>query len=59
MAAKFEIKTTTNGQFHWVLKAANGEPIAQSETYTTKSAAQNGIDSVKSNAAGAEVVDLT
>jgi len=59
MAGKFEIKSTKNGQFHFVLKAGNGEIIAQSETYTTKDAAKNGIESVRRNAADAEVVDLT
>jgi uncharacterized protein YegP (UPF0339 family) len=44
------IKKTSNGQYRFVLHAANGEPIATSETYTTKSAAQKGIESVKANA---------
>lgn len=50
MAAKFEIKDSKGGQFVFVLKAANGEPILSSETYKTKSGAQNGIESVKKNA---------
>ena len=36
------------------LKAANGEPILTSEMYETKSGAQNGIESVKTNAPVAE-----
>jgi uncharacterized protein YegP (UPF0339 family) len=59
MAGKFEIKSTSNGQFRFNLKAGNGEIIATSETYTTKDAAKNGIESVRKNAADAEVVDLT
>jgi uncharacterized protein len=59
MAGKFEIKKRPGGQYHFVLKAANGEIIATSETYTTKAAAKNGIDSVKTNAPSAPVVDLT
>jgi uncharacterized protein YegP (UPF0339 family) len=59
MAAKFEIKKSANGQFHFNLKAGNGEIIATSEMYNSKDAAKNGIESVKSNAPSAEVVDLT
>jgi uncharacterized protein YegP (UPF0339 family) len=59
MAGKFELKSTSNGKFHFVLKAGNGEVIAQSEVYESKASAKNGIESVKKNAADAEVVDLT
>ena len=59
MAGKFELKKAASGQFHFNLKAGNGEIIATSEMYESKSAAKNGIDSVKKNAADAEVVDLT
>ena len=58
MAGKFEIKKSS-GQYHFVLKAGNGEIIAQSERYTTKVSAKNGIESVRENAPKAEVVDLT
>jgi uncharacterized protein YegP (UPF0339 family) len=47
---KFVIKTGTNGQYYFSLKAGNGEKILSSEGYTTRSACQNGIDSVKTNA---------
>jgi uncharacterized protein YegP (UPF0339 family) len=50
MAAKFELKDAKGGQFAFVLKAANGEPILSSETYKTKSGAMNGIESVQTNA---------
>lgn len=59
MAGKFELYKDSAGQFRFRLKAGNGETIAVSESYVTKSGAQGGIDSVKSNAAGAPVVDLT
>jgi uncharacterized protein YegP (UPF0339 family) len=59
MAAKFVEKTPANGQFRFNLKAGNGEVIATSESYTTKAAALKGVESVKANAAGAEVVDET
>ncbi|HXO22883.1 MAG TPA: YegP family protein [Thermoanaerobaculia bacterium] len=50
MAAKFEIKKATDGQFYFHLKAANGELILASELYKAKSGAENGIASVKTNA---------
>lgn len=36
-------------QWHFALQAGNHEPILQSEMYETKSAAQNGIESVRKN----------
>ena len=51
MAGKFVISTTKNGEFTFNLKASNGEIVlAASETYTTQSACENGIASVKKNA---------
>lgn len=47
---KFVVKTAKNGQFHFVLKAGNGEPILSSEMYTSKASLNNGIESVKVNA---------
>lgn len=34
-------------QYHWVLKASNGETILRSENYTTEAMALNGIRSVQ------------
>lgn len=45
----FEIKTRSNGEFHFNLKAPNGKVILTSESYTTKAACKNGIESVKTN----------
>ena len=59
MAGKFVVTKTKNGQYVFVLKAGNGETIAQSETYTSKAAAMDGIDSVKKNAGDAPVDDQT
>ena len=50
MAGKYVLSKAKNGEYKWVLKAGNGETIAQSETYKSKASAQNGIDSVKKNA---------
>ncbi len=53
MAGKFEIKNSANGKFHFNLKAGNGQIILSSETYETRGACENGIESVKKNAADA------
>lgn len=53
MAGKFEIKLSTNGKYFFNLKAGNGQIILSSEMYESKSACENGIESVKKNAADA------
>ncbi len=58
MAGKFELYSDRSGGYRFRLKAGNGEVIATSESYTTKAAAQNGVDSVKRNAQDAEVVEV-
>ena len=50
-------KTNTGSKFD--LKAGNGEIIANSEVYTSRSACMNGINSVKTNAPIAAVEDQT
>ena len=59
MAGKFEITKDKAGKFRFRLKAGNGEIIAVSEAYETKPSAKNGIESMKTNAPGATVVDLS
>ena len=59
MAAKFEISKDKSGKFRFHLKAANGEIVAASQGYDTKSGAEKGIESVKTNASAAKVIDLT
>jgi hypothetical protein len=56
--ANYERKDTKNGQFMFNLKAANHQIIGTSETYTTTSARDNGIESVKTNAPKATVHEL-
>lgn len=58
MAGKFELWVDKGGQYRFNLKASNGQVIATSEGYSSKASAMNGIASVKSNAADAEVVEL-
>ena len=50
MAGKFELKVSSNGKYHFNLKAGNGQIILSSEMYESKSAATNGIASVQKNA---------
>ncbi|MEN3220705.1 YegP family protein [Mycolicibacterium porcinum] len=59
MAGKFELYQDKAGEYRFRLKAGNGETIAASEGYKSKASALNGIESVKTNAASAPVVDLT
>jgi uncharacterized protein YegP (UPF0339 family) len=47
---KFEITTRKNGEYQFNLKAGNGQVILASEGYSSKSACQNGIESVRKNA---------
>ena len=58
MAGKFELYTDAAGKFRFRLKAGNGEVIAVGEAYESKSAALNGIESVKKNAPDADVVEV-
>lgn len=46
---KFVITTRKNGEFQFNLKAGNGQTILSSEGYSTKSACENGIESVRKN----------
>ena len=57
MPGTFEIKKASDGQFHFNLKAANGQVILASEMYEAKAGALNGIESVRKNAPVAERYD--
>ncbi len=52
---KFELYEDKGGEYRFRLKAKNGQIIAVSEGYTSKSSCENGIASVKKNAPDAEV----
>ncbi|WP_049985390.1 HVO_2922 family protein [Halobellus rufus] len=59
MSATFELFEDSAGQYRWRLVHANGNIIADSgEGYATKQKATQGIDSVKQNAAEADVVEV-
>jgi uncharacterized protein YegP (UPF0339 family) len=57
--AQYERKTAKDNSPYFVLKATNGETIGRSEMYSSASAMENGIASVKANAPSATVKDLT
>ena len=46
---KFCIKSGKNGDLYFNLKAANGQIILASQGYNSKSACDNGIESVRKN----------
>ena len=54
---KFEVYTDKAGEFRFRLTATNGQIIATSEGYTTLANCLNGVESVKTNAPEAEVVN--
>lgn len=46
---KFETKKDNSGELRFNLKAGNGQVILSSEGYSSKSACDNGIESVRKN----------
>ena len=56
---RYERKANKAGQEMFNLKATNGQVIGTSESYSSASARDNGIESVKKNAPDAKIVDLT
>ncbi|KPN31422.1 hypothetical protein SY89_02168 [Halolamina pelagica] len=54
--ATFELFEDEAGQYRWRLRHDNGNIVADSgEGYASKQKARQGIESVKNNAAGADV----
>lgn len=54
---KFEIYADKAGELRFRLKAVNGQIIASSEGYKAMKSCVNGVESVKKNAVGAEIVE--
>ena len=52
---KFEIYQDKAGEYRFRLKARNGQIIGTSEGYVAKGSCENGVESVKKNAEGAEI----
>ena len=55
----YERKEGKNGKPYFVLKAKNKQIIGQSQMYSSAAAMEAGIESVKNNAPGASVEDLS
>lgn len=58
MSYKFVISKDARGEYRVNFKY-NAETIVASEGYTSKASAKNAIDSLKKNAAGASVIDIS
>lgn len=56
--SKFTVRAVKNG-LKFDLRAGNGETIAVSEAYTTRTACRKGMESVRSCASGAALEDQT
>jgi uncharacterized protein YegP (UPF0339 family) len=59
VAGKFECYKDKAGEFRFRLKAGNGETILSSEGYSAKAGCDNGIESVRKNAAIEERFEKT
>ena len=57
--SKYERKSTTAGKHIFNLKSGNNQVVGTSQSYEATSSRDNGIDSVKTNAPSASVIDLT
>lgn len=57
--SKYERMESKSGKPYFNLKASNGQVIGTSEMYSSSSAMENGIVSVKKNAPIAEIDDLS
>lgn len=56
---RYEKRTASNGSPYFNLKASNGQVIGTSELYSSTSARDKGIESVKTNGQTATVKDNT
>jgi uncharacterized protein YegP (UPF0339 family) len=53
--ARYDKRVARDGSLYFVLKAGNGEIVGTSEMYSSSSARERGVESVKVNAPGAGV----
>ena len=56
---RYDRRESSKDEPYFVLKAANGEIIGKSEMYSSTSAMENGIESVKTNGPSAPFEDIT
>lgn len=54
---RFELFRDKAGEYRFRLRARNGQIIAVSDGYTARASCLGGIDSVRRNAAGAEITE--
>lgn len=54
---RYDRKEAKNGKYYFNLKAGNGEIIGTSQMYASTAGRDNGIESVKTNAPAAEIID--
>ncbi|MFP3599593.1 YegP family protein [Chryseobacterium sp. SIMBA_028] len=57
--SRYDRRVAVNNKDYFVLKARNGEIIGKSQLYSSNTAMENGITSVKANAPEAEIIDET
>lgn len=57
--ANYETKDAANGKKYFVLKSTNGQVIGTSQMYEDAAGCNRGMASVKQNAPGATVEDLS
>lgn len=57
--SRYNRLTASNGQYYFVLRAANNETLGISEMYSTASGRNNGIEAVKRDAPNAPIQDFT
>jgi uncharacterized protein YegP (UPF0339 family) len=57
--SRYVRKTAKDGSAFFTLTAANGQVIGRSEMYSSPAARDKGIESVKTNASDATVIDRT
>ena len=57
--ARYERKTAKDGSPYFNLKSTNGQVIGNSEMYSSASAMENGVESVKKNAPDAAIEDIS
>jgi uncharacterized protein YegP (UPF0339 family) len=56
---KFEIYKDHASKFRWRLRASNDEEIASGQGYESKESCMKGVESVKTNASIAGIIDMT
>ncbi len=58
MAGKFEVYVDKSNKYRFRLKAGNGQVIASGQAYASKDSCLKGIESLRTNAGNAEIVEL-